>query len=89
MRCRWWAQIEVGTDRFACSVFDLSLSGAKVRVAQPIIAKELVRLALPPFGGFEGEVMWSRDGVVGIRFADGEYHRIANLIANGLNHLPM
>jgi hypothetical protein len=40
----WWGQMEVGADRFACSVSDLSQSGAKVRVAQPIIAKEPVRL---------------------------------------------
>jgi hypothetical protein len=85
---RWWAQMEVGTDRFACSVSDLSQSGAKVRVAQPIIAKEPVRLGMPPYGGFEGEVVWTNDGVIGIRFADGEHHRVAKLIASKLNEIP-
>jgi hypothetical protein len=33
--------MEVGTDRFACSVFDLPQSGAKARVAHPVVAKEL------------------------------------------------
>jgi hypothetical protein len=84
----WWGQMEVGTDRFACSVSDLSQSGAKVRVAQPIIAKEPVRLGMPPFGGFEGEVVWINDGVVGIQFADGEHHRIAKLTASKLNEIP-
>src|SRR5260221_13928823 len=51
----WWGQMEVGTDRFACSVSDLYQSGAKVRIAQPIIAKEAVRLGMPPFVRFEGE----------------------------------
>jgi hypothetical protein len=85
---RWWAQMEVGTDRFACSVFDLSQSGAKVRVAQPVIVKESVRLGMPPFGGFEGEVVWTNDGVIGVQFAAEEHHRVAKLIASGLNRLP-
>jgi hypothetical protein len=85
---RWWAEIEVGTDRFACSVSDLSQTGAKVRVAQPVFTREPVRLGIPPFGGFEGEVVWSSDGVIGIQFAAEEHHRIANLIASGLNKLP-
>ena len=86
---RWWAQMEVGTDHFACYVFDLSQSGAKVRVTQPVIAKELVRLGMPPFGGFEGEVVWSSDGVIEVQFAAEEHHRVAKLIASGLNKLPM
>jgi hypothetical protein len=86
---RWWAQIEVGADRFACCVFDLSQTGAKARVAKLLIAQELVRLQMMPFGGFDGEVMWSRDGVVGIRFANEENRRVARLISSALNELPM
>jgi hypothetical protein len=85
----WWGQVEVGTDRFACSVSDLSQSGAKIRVAQAMIANEPVRLGLPPYGGFEGEVVWTNDGVIGIRFAAEEHHRVAKLIASGLNKLPI
>ena len=84
----WWGQTEVGTDRFACSVSDLSQSGAKVRVAQPIVAKEPVRLGMPPYGGFEGEVVWTNDGIVGIQFAAEERHRVAKLIASRLNEIP-
>jgi hypothetical protein len=84
----WWGQVEVGTDRFACSVSDLSQSGAKIRVAQSMVAKEPVRLGLPPYGGFEGEVVWTNDGVIGIRFDDGEHHRVAKLIASKLNEIP-
>jgi PilZ domain-containing protein len=86
---RWWAQLEVGTDCLACYVFDLSPSGAKVRVAKPMTAHQPVRLRMTPFGGFEGEVVWSRDGIAGIRFADAEHDRITKLIASGLNELPM
>jgi hypothetical protein len=86
---RRWARIEVGADGFACCVFDLSANGAKVRAAKLLIVQELVRLVMIPFGSFEGEVMWLRDGVVGIRFADGAHHRVAKLIASALNELPM
>lgn len=87
-KVRWWGQIEVGTERFACTVSDLSRSGARVCVAQPVIAMELVRLEMPPFGDFEGKVVWSSDGVVGIEFAAEEHHRVAKLVASGLNKLP-
>ena len=86
---RWWGQLEIGTDCLACCVFDLSQSGAKVRVARPLTACESVRLRMTPFGGFEGEVVWSRDGVAGIRFADEEHDRVIRLIASALNELPM
>jgi hypothetical protein len=33
--------------------------------------------------------VWSSDGVIGIQFAAEEHHRVAKLIANGLNKLPM
>jgi hypothetical protein len=84
----WWGQVEVGTDRFACSVSDLSQSGAKARVARPMIGKEPVRLGIPPFGGFEGEVVWTNGGVIGIRFVAEEHHRLAKLIASKLNEIP-
>jgi hypothetical protein len=86
---RWWAQIEVGTDRFACSVSELSQSGARVCVAQRVTPMELVRLEMPPFGDFRGKIVWSSDGVVGIQFAAEEDHRVAKLIASGLNKLPL
>jgi hypothetical protein len=86
---RWWGQIEVGTDRFACTVLELSRSGARVRVGEREIAMEPVKLEMPPFGDFRGKVVWSSDGVVGIEFAAEEDHRVAKLIASGLNRLPL
>jgi hypothetical protein len=88
-KVRWWAQIEVGTERFPCTVSELSQSGARVSVAQPVLAMERVRLELPPFGDFDGKVAWSSDGVVGIQFAAEAHYRVAKLIASGLNKLPM
>jgi hypothetical protein len=86
---RWWGQIEVGTDRYACTVSELSRSGARVCVTQRAIAMEPVKLEMPPFGDFRGKVVWSSDGVVGIQFAAEEDDRVARLIASGLNRLPL
>jgi PilZ domain-containing protein len=86
---RWWGQLEIGTDCVSCCVFDLSHSGAKVRVARPLTAREPVRLQMTPFGDFGGEVVWSRDGVAGIQFADAERDRVTRLIGSMLIKLPM
>jgi hypothetical protein len=48
-----------------------------------------VRLQMPPFGDFEGRIVWSSDGIIGIQFAPEEHRRVAKLIASGLNKLPM
>ena len=79
----------MGMDRFPCTVLELSRSGARVRVGDREIAMEPLKLAMPPFGDFRGNVVWSRDGVVGIEFAAEEDHRVAKLIASGLNRLPL
>ena len=89
LKVRWWAQIVVGMDRFPCTISDLSQGGARARVAQPVITMEPVRLQMPPFGDFEGRIVWSSDGVIGIQFAAEEHRRVAKLIASGLNKLPM
>jgi hypothetical protein len=89
LKVRWWAQIEVGMDRFPCTISDLSQGGARARVAQPVITMDPVRLQMPPFGDFEGRIVWSNDGIIGIQFAPEEHRRVAKLIASGLNKLPM
>ena len=37
--------------------------------------------------GFEGKVVWSTDGVIGIESAAEEHHGVAKLIASGLNEV--
>jgi hypothetical protein len=87
-RVRWWAQIEVGTDLLACTVSDLSVSGAKIQTSRPTTFDEPVRIALPPFGEFKGEVIWTRDDHIGVRFADEEHPRVAKIVASHLNRAP-
>jgi hypothetical protein len=84
----WWGQIDVGTERYACSVSDLSPGGAKIRLPQDISANQRVKLTMPPFGEFEGEVCWVEDAYIGIQFADIEHPRVAKVIASRLNETP-
>ena len=88
LKVLWWGQIELGTKRLACSVFDLSPGGARVRLAHAFAASQPARLTMPPFGQFEGEVAWVEDGLAGIQFAQAEHARVARIIASRLNELP-
>ncbi|MBV9523560.1 MAG: PilZ domain-containing protein [Alphaproteobacteria bacterium] len=84
----WWAEIEVATGRFTCSVFDLSKGGAKLRVNRSIPERERLVLAIPPFGQFAGEVIWSGEALVGIAFATSEHARVEKMITSRLNEMP-
>jgi hypothetical protein len=88
LKVLWWGQIDIGTKRLACSVFDLSPGGARVRLAHAFSATQPARLTMPPFGQFEGEVAWVEDGLAGIQFAAAEHARVARIIASRLNELP-
>src|SRR5690242_8840912 len=66
LKVLWWGQIEIGTKRLACSVFDLSPGGARVRLPHAFAPRQPARLMMPPFGQFEGEVAWVEDGLAGM-----------------------
>jgi hypothetical protein len=88
LKVLWWGQIDIGTKRLSCSVFDLSPGGARVRLAHAFSPQQPARLAMPPFGEFEGEVVWVEDGLAGIQFAEAERDRVARIIASRLNEAP-
>jgi hypothetical protein len=88
LKVLWWGQIDIGTKRLACSVFDLSPGGARVRLPHAFSSQQPARLAMPPFGEFEGEVIWVEDGLAGIQFAETERDRVARIIASRLNEAP-
>ena len=60
------AEVSLGGDALESMIFDVSAGGAKVRFKKDPF-KHIV-LKIPPFGEFEGEVMWKDDEYVGIRF---------------------
>src|SRR4051812_33064092 len=65
---------------------DVSSSGCKIIVSQPLVAGEKVQIALQSFHSLSGTVRWCREGSAGIQFARplsdaglaGWKHAIAN-----------
>ena len=54
-------------------IFDVSAGGAKVRLKKAEIdsqnsAIKRVLLHIPPFGEFEGDIVWTDDEYMGIKF---------------------
>lgn len=62
------AEVSLGGEALGSMIFDVSAGGAKVRFKKDPF-KHMV-LKIPPFGEFEGEVMWKDDEYVGIRFSE-------------------
>ena len=60
------AEASLGGEDLECTIFDVSAGGAKIRLKQDLF-KHVV-LTIPPFGEFEGEVVWKDDEYVGIKF---------------------
>ncbi len=51
-------------------VLDLSVSGAKVTLAEPAARGATVRMRIARLGEFTGEVIWRGRGRMGVRFLD-------------------
>ncbi len=56
-----------------CVIFDVSAGGAKVRLKKARIDAQnspikRVLLHIPPFGEFEGDIVWTDDEYMGIKF---------------------
>ncbi len=59
-----------GNLKVRISVLDLSISGAKIRTDAPIDPGRKISLALDGFGSFPAQVVWRRDGRIGVCFRD-------------------
>lgn len=71
------AEVALGGEALDITIFDVSAGGAKIRFkADPL--KRIV-LKVPPFGEFEGEVVWKDDEYVGIKFHEDQ-QKMAEII---------
>ena len=59
-----------GNLKVRISVLDLSIAGAKIRTDAPIDPGRKIALAIDGFGSFPAEVVWRREGRIGMRFRD-------------------
>ncbi len=51
-------------------VLDLSVNGARVRMAEPSPLGDTVTMHIARLGEFKGQVMWRASNLIGLRFAD-------------------
>ena len=66
----WAAKLETHLGPFECITLDLSLGGARLRLAQNIELLEPATLILDKFGKFQGEIVWHTPTEVGIQFTE-------------------
>jgi hypothetical protein len=84
-RVLWAAQLETGGTSCECFILNVSRSGAKLRLAAPMIIAphQPVTLAMAQYGTLHGEAVWQRANKVGIRFnADPE--QVAKILGQAL-----
>ena len=63
----------IGGETFAAVIWDISAGGAKVQLKAPgkgteIALPKTTVLAIPDFGGYEGDIVWIDDEFIGIKF---------------------
>ncbi|MBT5051305.1 MAG: PilZ domain-containing protein [Rhodospirillaceae bacterium] len=64
-------ELEVGGDRIACFIIDLSKKGTKIRTLEPLeLEQSTVRLHMPEIGTFDAEVRWVRNTEIGLQLQE-------------------
>ena len=66
----WAARIESMNGPSDCIILDLSLGGAKLRSQAQVKSRQKVTLVIDRFGALRAEVVWARQGHLGLRFTD-------------------
>lgn len=51
-------------------ITDISAGGAKIDVDQPVEAHTAITLSIDQFGDYEGEIVWSSGGTIGVKFSE-------------------
>ena len=63
-------KLHVGDRTVDCVVLNISVGGAKIRVAGPVDTASTVRLRIERIGVFSGRVVWHKGTTMGIQFHD-------------------
>lgn len=81
----WQAKLQCGRYEFDCWVYNMSLTGAKIRFDLPIAEDCGVVLAIKDVGVISGRVAWSVTGLMGIEFISNE-DKIRKLLGDDADH---
>lgn len=83
-RVLWSGQVEAPDNLINCAVLDVSLQGARVRLdAGNQLPNGPLAIAVSRFGTFQAEVVWTKDGMSGLRFLES-VERVADTIGRQL-----
>ncbi|HXM85685.1 MAG TPA: PilZ domain-containing protein [Stellaceae bacterium] len=66
----WAARLVLPEGAYNCTVYDLSLGGARVRLVAELNKFQRVRLDFDKLAPLNADVVWLGIGMVGIRFTD-------------------
>ena len=83
---RMLAQLQSDEQESTGEIVNLSRDGAKVRVNETWEIGTEISMAIEPFGRCSGKVIWSTDGVVGVKFTE-EYLMLTLLIGGWFSFL--
>ena len=64
------ASVKFNGKAVAAEIKDISAGGAKVEVEQAVGEYSAITLTIERFGDFEGEITWSRDMIIGVKFRE-------------------
>ncbi len=68
MAIQWQTTLLQGDTRRPCTIVDVSRSGARIRLAQPIAPRTRITLLDDRVGPIEASVVWCRGDMAGIAF---------------------
>ena len=68
LRANWRAEIRAGGRRIACTVIDISSSGARLKVEAPLAQAERLWLLIDNIVPIAAELAWRRGSDVGLYF---------------------
>lgn len=65
----WLGTLKVGEFSFPCRVLDLSLTGARIRLALPLKNGTVVTLSISRCGDLPAEIAWYEEDTLGLTFS--------------------
>ena len=75
----WAGQLDANARKLDCTILDVSLDGARIRLDEEVPSRGPFTIACDRFGTFHAEVSWEGGGVAGLRFLEPQT-RIAETI---------
>ena len=74
------AELKVGDNRFACSMQNLSVGGAKIITAMPMSKGDKQELVIGDFKPISFQVAWVRPPLIGLKFDDDAQEEVAEIL---------